>query len=60
MFDDSSLLWSPWFQGIMKMKGWEFWDEIDGIIAGTSTCRDNEIHYFDPPEEFYAEYNKDK
>ncbi|GMI40143.1 hypothetical protein TrCOL_g8493 [Triparma columacea] len=59
MFEEKDLLWSPWFQGIMKLKGWEFWDNLDAIIEGKSEgCKDTEIHYFDPPEEFFARYNK--
>ena len=58
MFDDPGLSWSPWFQGIMRLKGWEYWDSLDEICDGSGEHSDQEVRFFDPPEEFFARFNK--
>ena len=56
MFEDPSLLWSPWFLGIMEAGGFDWWQDLDNTMAGKNT--ENEIHFFDPPAEHFASYNK--
>lgn len=58
MFEDPELQWSPWFQGIMRLKGWEYWDDLEGICEGKGKHADTEVRFFDPPKEFYASFNK--
>ena len=61
MLDDDTMSWSPWFRGIMELKGWDYWSKVDEIMDSETLkegCLDASIHYFDPPKEFYANYNK--
>lgn len=55
MFTDSSLLWSPWFRGIMDAGGFDWWQDLENTMAGKNT--DSTVHFFDPPAEHFAEYN---
>ena len=55
MFHDPSLLWSPWFRGIMDRGGFEWWTHLDQAMAGTYT--NDQITYFDPPSYHMATYN---
>ena len=55
MFADTSLLWSPWFRGIMDRGGLEWWDHLEDAMAGQYT--NEQITYFDPPLDHVAPYN---
>lgn len=55
MFKDPSLLWSPWFMGIMERGGFEWWEHLDQAMAGDYT--NDQITYFDPPSYHMAPYN---
>jgi isopentenyl-diphosphate delta-isomerase len=55
MMNDTSLIWSPWFLGIMERGGWDWWVDLKGSLGGKYTNRD--VIYFDPPKEHYADYN---
>lgn len=55
MMKEPGLLWSPWFRGIMDRGGWEWWADLDGALAGKYT--NDQVTYFDPPEEHHANYN---
>ena len=58
MFRDTSLLWSPWFQGIMQRGGFTWWNHLDEICGTklSKKCTD-EIEFFDPPGNHYAIFN---
>lgn len=58
MMSDSSLLWSPWFLGIMENGGFEWWSDLDEALKarGSKYCN-REITYFDPPKEHMGSYN---
>eukprot|EP00567_Pseudictyota_dubia_P014003 CAMPEP_0197455966 /NCGR_PEP_ID=MMETSP1175-20131217/42147_1 /TAXON_ID=1003142 /ORGANISM="Triceratium dubium, Strain CCMP147" /LENGTH=285 /DNA_ID=CAMNT_0042989965 /DNA_START=188 /DNA_END=1045 /DNA_ORIENTATION=- len=58
MMDDSSLLWSPWFIGIMENGGFEWWSDLDEALkaAGSRYCN-RDIIFFDPPKEHMGSYN---
>ena len=61
MFDDDSLLFSPWFRLITKKwmiggknanggkGGW--WDDLDRTMNTNDFCDYETIHRFDPPDE---------
>lgn len=59
MFDDKTLLFSPWFRLIAKKwmigsgadgkGGW--WSELDRTMTTDDFCDYGTIHRFDPPEE---------
>ena len=55
MFTDPTLLWSPWFRGIMDRGGFEWWEHLDQAMAGSYT--NDRITYFDPPAMHRAPYN---
>jgi len=58
MLDDPELQWSPWFCRIVERGFWEWWDDLDsGTLTGKHT--NDEVIFFDPPEEYYASYNRD-
>ena len=61
MFDDKSLLFSPWFRIIARRwligtedevgtAGW--WDDLDRTMNTDDRCDYGTIHRFDPPGEF--------
>jgi isopentenyl-diphosphate Delta-isomerase len=54
---DPTLLWSPWFLGIMERGGWDWWADLDGALAGKYT--NDQVTYFDPPEMHVGQYNLD-
>lgn len=55
MLKDPTLLWSPWFLGIMERGGWDWWADVEGALAGRYT--NDSITFFDPPSEHVASYN---
>ena len=56
MMKDESLLWSPWFLGIMEKGGFEYWANLEASLCGEFTT--DEVVFFDPPKEHFAAYNK--
>lgn len=56
MMKDPSLLWSPWFVGIMEQGGFDWWGDMERSLAGENT--EPNVHFFDPPREHVALYNK--
>ena len=56
MMKGPNLKWSPWFLGIMERGGFDWWEDLDGALAGKYT-NDN-VAFFDPPREHVAAYNK--
>lgn len=56
MMKDPSLLWSPWFVGIMEQGGFDWWEDMERSLAGENT--EPNVHFFDPPREHVALYNK--
>lgn len=57
MYNDDSLLWSPWFKGIMERGGFELWENIDEAMEADSKWINEDITFFDPPVEHSADYN---
>lgn len=62
MFRDKDLIFSPWFEGIMKHGGFTWWENLDEIInqhdlSGTCTFASNDVEYFDPPADYFAVFN---
>jgi len=57
MMKDPDLLWSPWFLGILERGVFDWWEDIDNSLAGKNT--NENVVFFDPPEEHRAAYNKD-
>lgn len=55
MLKEPSLLWSPWFLGIMERGGWDWWADLDGSLQGKYT--NDKITFFDPPAAYMANYN---
>jgi isopentenyl-diphosphate Delta-isomerase len=55
MLQDPTLLWSPWFIGIMERGGWDWWANLDATMEGKYT--NDDITYFDPPQHHMANYN---
>lgn len=55
MLKDDTLLWSPWFLGIMERGGWDWWADLDGALAGKYT--NDQVTFFDPPPAHVANYN---
>lgn len=55
MMEDKKLLWSPWFRGIMDRGGFNWWQDLEGSLAGKYTNSD--VTFFDPPEEHVSSYN---
>jgi isopentenyl-diphosphate delta-isomerase len=53
--EQASVLWSPWFRGIMDRGGWTWWHNLEDALRGRYTTRD--IAYFDPPPQHMARYN---
>lgn len=61
MFDDKSLLFSPWFRLIANRwmigstseegKGGGWWDDLNRTMNTDDFCDFDTIHRFDPPEE---------
>lgn len=49
MFADDSLLWSPWFRGIMERRGFELWKNLGEAMRRSSECKyvDRSVHYFE-------------
>ena len=57
--DDEKMLWSPWFRIIMEKRGFEWWENLDDALTEKGRfIEEEEILYFDPPQEHYAEFNK--
>jgi len=58
MMQDSSMLWSPWFCGIMEKGGFDMWENLDEAMKpeGSKFCNPD-ITYFDPPEEHMCSFN---
>lgn len=57
MLREEGLRWSPWFVGIMERGGWDWWANLDEALQVNSRFVDDEIHYFDPPEEHVGAFN---
>ena len=57
MYNDNTLLWSPWFRGIMEQGGFKLWENIDEALKVDSSLINKDIVYFDPPVEHRAAYN---
>ena len=55
MFADKSLLWSPWFRGMMDLGIWDWWKDLEGSLAGKYT--NDQVTFFDPPAAHFASYN---
>jgi isopentenyl-diphosphate delta-isomerase len=55
MLKQPELTWSPWFLGILERGGWDWWEDLEGALAGKYT--NDVITYFDPPVEHTASYN---
>ena len=55
MMTDPDLLWSPWFRGIMDRGAFDWWDDMEGSLAGKYT--NEHVAFFDPPPAHYASYN---
>lgn len=59
MFDDTNLLFSPWFRLITKKwmigngeaGGGGWWDDLDRTMKTNDFCDYGTIHRFDPPSE---------
>jgi isopentenyl-diphosphate delta-isomerase type 1 len=52
---ESILLWSPWFRGIMERGGWGWWTDLKGSLAGKYTNKN--VMFFDPPLAHMARWN---
>ena len=58
MMTEEGSKWSPWFAGIMERKGWSYWSSLDGIVeAKGEGFGDLEVHKFDPPKEYFADFH---
>lgn len=55
MMKDPSLLWSPWFIGIMERGGWDWWANLSESLEGKHT--NEKVTFFEPPVEHQASYN---
>ena len=53
MFQDKSLLFSPWFRLICEKWLWNWWADLDGALAGKYDDYDA-ICEFDPPAEHFG------
>jgi hypothetical protein len=58
MLKDPSLLWSPWFKGMLNRGIFNWWSDLEGALSGKYT--NDDVVYFDPPEEHFAVYNKEE
>jgi isopentenyl-diphosphate Delta-isomerase len=52
---DPSLLWSPWFLGILDRGGYDWWANLDDALSGAYT--NDVVTYFDPPDLHVGQYN---
>ena len=55
MLKDPTLIWSPWFRGMLDRGIFDWWADLEGSLAGKYT--NEEVVFFDPPEEHFASYN---
>ena len=55
MLKDPTLIWSPWFRGMMDRGIFDWWGDLEGSLAGKYT--NDKVVFFDPPKEHFAEYN---
>ena len=55
MMQDPTLIWSPWFRGMMDRGIFDWWNDLEGSLAGKYTNED--VVFFDPPAEHHASYN---
>lgn len=55
MFKDPTLIWSPWFRGMMDRGIWDWWGDLEGSLKGKYT--NENVTFFDPPKEHFANYN---
>jgi isopentenyl-diphosphate delta-isomerase type 1 len=61
--ESTSILWSPWFRGIMEKGGYEWWDHLDEIVssADEAHCQftTSKVTFFSPPPQHHAVFNHD-
>uniref|UniRef100_A0A6V2P6Y6 isopentenyl-diphosphate Delta-isomerase n=1 Tax=Ditylum brightwellii TaxID=49249 RepID=A0A6V2P6Y6_9STRA len=57
---DNGLLWSPWFIGIMERGGFQWWEDLEEALKPGSKYCNEDITYFDPPEEHKGVYNAEE
>eukprot|EP00977_Amphora_coffeiformis_P023596 scaffold13742_cov157-Amphora_coffeaeformis.AAC.3 len=55
MLKDPTLIWSPWFRGMMDRGIFDWWGDLEGSLTGKYT--NDEVVFFDPPKEHFAQYN---
>ena len=55
MLKDPTLIWSPWFRGMLDRGIFDWWADLEGSLAGKYT--NDKVVFFDPPEEHFASYN---
>ena len=58
--EDGTILWSPWFKGIMECGGFDMWENLSEALSPSSRFCNSDITYFDPPPEHQASYNLDE
>jgi len=56
MMNDPTLLWSPWFLGIMERGGFDWWQDLEVSLEGGNTNSD--VVFFDPLPQHMANYNQ--
>jgi isopentenyl-diphosphate delta-isomerase len=58
MTGDDKRMFSPWFKGIMAIKGDHYWENLDEIIKNDGEgFKDSEIHSFETEEEYKASFH---